>query len=299
MTSLYRLGLSSYSLWPLLSSGEMSLLEAIDWVAAQGAEHLELAILGDDPDGPLPTIDSDPARIREVRAAADAAGIELSNLAVGADLSAADPAERAAQVDRVRRYVDLAAALGITRMRHDVVAHAGVAGDDTPLFEEVLPRIVESSREIARHAAAAGITTSLENHGFFVQSSDRVRRILHAVDEPNFRTTLDVGNFVCVDEDPVAAVTQNLPYASVVHLKDFYIRPAEREMGEGWFRSRGGKHLRGAVLGNGDLDLPGIARAIRASDFRGHVSLEFEGWEHSLQGCSRGLANARRLLEIA
>lgn len=38
MTSPYRLGLSSYSLWPLLSSGEMSLLEAIYRSAEEGRE---------------------------------------------------------------------------------------------------------------------------------------------------------------------------------------------------------------------------------------------------------------------
>src|SRR3712207_8560418 len=42
----------------------------------------------------------------------------------------------------------------------------------------------------------------------------------------------------------------NLPYASIVHFKDFYIRPADTDPGEGWFRSRGGKYLRGAIVGN-------------------------------------------------
>src|SRR5690625_6043006 len=65
----------------------------------------------------------------------------------------------------------------------------------------------------------------------------------------------------------------------VVHFKDFYIRPAEASPGEGWFRSRGGKHLRGAVVGNGDIDLAAVARALKASDFSGYASIEFEGWE--------------------
>ncbi|GAA1736969.1 sugar phosphate isomerase/epimerase family protein [Brachybacterium phenoliresistens] len=299
MTTDLRFGFSSYSFWPKLASGEMTLLDVIAWVADSEGEHLELAVLGDDPDSPIPNIESDPAYVREVREAAAAAGVVLSTMAIGADLSSSDAEELAAQVARVRRYVDLADALGIRQMRHDVVAHAGREGDDTPLFEQALPSIVSASKEIARYAATKGITTSLENHGFFVQSSDRIRRIVHAVDEPNFRTTLDVGNFVCVDEDPAVAVPQNLPYAMVVHLKDFYIRPADADPGEGWFRSRGGKHLRGAVVGNGDIDLRAVARAIAESDYSGFVSLEFEGWEDSLLGCSRGLANAKRLLENA
>lgn len=291
MTTELTIGFSSYSFHSTLASGEMTLPDVIDWVAASEGEHLELASLGDDPDSPIPNIHSPAEYVDRIREHAAAAGVPLSSLAIGADLSTDDRA----QIDRVMAHVDLAERLGITRMRHDVVPHADVEGDDTPRFEQVLPHIVAGAKEIARYAATKGITTSLENHGFFVQSADRVRRILHAVDEPNFLTTLDVGNFVCVDETPEVSVAQNLPYAMVVHLKDFYLRPADATPGEGWFRSRGGTHLRGAVLGNGDIDLRAVARAIRESDFAGYVALEFEGWEDCLLGCERGIAFARSL----
>ncbi|MGP9536679.1 sugar phosphate isomerase/epimerase family protein [Brachybacterium sp. AOP43-C2-M15] len=299
MTADLSFGFSSYSFHAKLSTGEMTLPQVIDWVAASEGEHLELAVLGDAADSPIPTIASDPAYVDEIRARAESAGVPLSNLAVGANFLTEDEAELEAQIQRVQQYVDLAERLGITRMRHDVVAHRGLDGDDTPLFEQALPSIVAASKRIAQYAATKGITTSLENHGFFVQAADRVRRIIHAVDEPNFRTTLDVGNFVCVDETPEVSVAQNLPYAMVVHFKDFYIRPADADPGEGWFRSRGGRHLRGAVVGNGDIDLRAVARAIRASDFSGYAAIEFEGWEDCLLGCERGLANARRLFETA
>ncbi|APX33489.1 sugar phosphate isomerase [Brachybacterium sp. P6-10-X1] len=298
MTTGIRLGFSSYSFHSQLSTGGMTLPEVIDWVAAGDGEHLELASLGDDPGAPIPNIASDPAYVERIRAHAEHAGVALSTLAIGANFLTDDPEELAAQIDRVKAHVDLAERLGIRQMRHDVVAHAGYEGDDTPQFEQALPSIVAASKEIAQYAATKGITTSLENHGFFVQAADRVRRIVHAVDEPNFATTLDVGNFVCVDEDPTVSVPQNLPYAMVVHLKDFYIRPADADPGAGWFRSRGGKHLRGAVVGNGDIDLRSVARSIREAGYTGFVSIEFEGWEDCLLGCERGLANARRLLDL-
>ncbi|MGO1199435.1 MAG: sugar phosphate isomerase/epimerase family protein [Dermabacteraceae bacterium] len=291
MTADITFGFSSYSFHSKLSTAEMTLPQVIDWIAASEGEHLELAVLADDPDSAIPNIASDPEYIDRIREHAASAGVPLTTLAVGADLSTGDPA----QIARVKEYVDLAARLGITRMRHDVVPHAGHAGDDTPLFERVLPQIVAASKEIAQYAATRGITTSLENHGFFVQAAERVRRILHAVDEPNFLTTLDVGNFVCVDEDPAVSVAQNLPYAMVVHFKDFYVRPADAAPGAGWFRSRGGKHLRGAVVGSGDIDLRAVARAVRASDFSGYSAIEFEGWEDCLLGCERGIAFAKSL----
>lgn len=291
MTSDITFGFSSYSFHSKLSTGEMTLPQVIEWVAASEGEHLELAVLGDDADSPIPNISSDPTYVDQIRAAAETAGVPLTSLAIGADLSTGDPQ----QIERVTQYVDLAERLGITRMRHDVVPHAGHEGDDTPLFEQVLPSIVAASKEIAQYAAAKGITTSLENHGFFVQSAERVRRIIHAVDEPNFLTTLDVGNFVCVDESPEVSVAQNIPYAMVVHFKDFYLRPADAAPGAGWFRSRGGKHLRGAVVGNGDIDLRAVARAIKESDFAGFAAIEFEGWEDCLLGCERGISYAKSL----
>src|SRR5699024_1838246 len=190
MTADIAFGFSSYSFHSKLSTGEMTLPQVIDWIAESEGEHLELAALRDDPDSPIPNIASDPAYADRIREHAAAAGVPLTNLAVGADLTTGDPA----QIARVKGYVDLAARLGIARMRHDVAPHAGHPGDDTPRFEQALPHIVAGAKEIARYAATQGITTSLENHGFFVQSADRIRRILHAVDEPNFRTTLDVGN---------------------------------------------------------------------------------------------------------
>lgn len=291
------LGVSSYSFHQRLSAGTMDLFDVIDWVAHSDAEHLELAVLADDPGSPIPNLASDPAFIEKVSAAVESAGIVLSNLAVGAAFWSTEPVDLPTAIARVKAYVDLASRLGITRVRHDVVAHQNHAGDDTPLFEEALPSIVAASKEVARYAATKGVTTSVENHGFFVQSADRIRRIVHAVDEPNFKTTLDVGNFVCVDEDPAAVVRENLPYAMIVHFKDFYIR--DTDPGEGWFRSRGGKYLRGAIVGNGDLDLASVAAAIKDSGYEGYASIEFEGVEDCLLGIERGLANAKRLLESA
>ena len=77
------------------------------------------------------------------------------------------------------------------------------------------------------------MTTTIENHGFSVQASDRVQRVLHAVDRPNFKTTLDIGNFMCVDENPIIGVMKNIPYASLVHFKDFYFRPYDEYPGKG------------------------------------------------------------------
>src|SRR5699024_12395862 len=77
----------------MLSTGEMPLPQGIDWVAESEGEHLELAVLGDAPASPIPNIASDPAYVDRIRTHAAAAGVPLTNLAIGADLSAGDPAQ--------------------------------------------------------------------------------------------------------------------------------------------------------------------------------------------------------------
>jgi hypothetical protein len=82
----------------------------------------------------------------------------------------------------------------------------------------------------------------VENHGFFAQDSARVEKLLNAVNHPNFGWLVDMGNFVCADEEPYKAVGIAAPYAFHVHAKDFHIKSGMLpNPGQGWFRSRGGK----------------------------------------------------------
>ncbi len=286
-----KIGISSYCFHRNFISGAMSLDDLIDWVSASPAEHLELAVV---PNAPLVSPEMSADDIASVRRRANDGNVELSGLAVGADLSLADDGEREREIQRICQYVDLAAELGIPRLRHDVVPHAGHSGDDLPLFEEVLPRIVSACKEVTTYAAARGVVTCLENHGRFVQSSHRVRRIVHAVDDPNFGTLLDIGNFVGVDEDPYVGVFENLPYAVGIHLKDFYVR--SEDPGGHWGRTRAGRYIRAAIFGQGDIDTRGIISLIKESGFDGYVSLEFEGWEDIDRACNAGLEHAFNLL---
>jgi sugar phosphate isomerase/epimerase len=182
--------------------------------------------------------------------------------------------------------------LGITRLRHDVVEWAWRESDLAEL-EKTFTQIVPACQEIADYAAERGIETSVENHGFCINNSERVRRLIHLVDRPNFGTTLDIGNFLCVDDSPVAAVAQNVQYASVVHLKDFYVR--RTEPGRGWLKTLAGNYIRGSILGFGDLEIPRILRIIKESGYDGPLSIEFEGLENALVAAEIALDNAERI----
>jgi len=282
-----KLGLSSYSLSQAIRDGRLTIVEAVRWVAEHGGEHVEIVPVGFD-------LRENPALIGEIRRAADDAGIDISNYAVGNNFIVETEEEFEARIAELKAHVDIAARLGVKRMRHDV-ASVPVGEATIHRFERELPRLVEGCRRVADYAARYGIVTSVENHGYFIQAADRVQRLVRAVDRPNFRTTLDVGNFMCVDEDPVASVKKNLPYASMVHLKDFYLRPSWMEPGEGWFRTASGNYLRGAITGHGDIDLRSILKAVKESGYDGYISIEFEGLEDCLLGSRLSLENVRRL----
>lgn len=307
-----KIGVSSYSFSQSFARGEMEILDAIDWVAASDATHFELTGVGlvataatlergapagswnpaDYPDRSqniAQDLVNQPALIAAIRTHAEAKGVPLSNYSVGANFRADD---LDAEVARVKQHIDTAHALGIPFFRHDVVAWAWRDATQAE-FEETFERVVPVCQELADYAAPLGITTSIENHGFCFNNSERVRRLVRAVDRPNFRTTLDLGNFLCVDELPESAVPQNLPYASVVHLKDFYRR--DFRPGDGWLQTPAGNAIQGSVVGFGDLPMRRLLAAVKAFGFDGPIAIEYEGQVPDLLAIETSIANALRI----
>jgi sugar phosphate isomerase/epimerase len=282
-----KLGLSSYSLFSSLKSKEFDILDVIQWVADQGGEHVEIVPLGF-------TLDDNPQLVETVRKKAIEVGIEISNYAIGANFITEDKAAYEQEIERVKKQVLIANELGVKLMRHDV-AWRMIGDNSIENFEKDLPRLVEACQRIADFAADYGITTSIENHGYYVQASDRVQSLLNHVNKPNFKTTLDTGNFLCVDENPLSAIKKNLPYTSMLHIKDFYYRPFYKNPGEGWSKTDGGNYIRGSIIGHGDLDIYEILKLIKESEYDGYVSIEFEGMEECKQGSRISLDNVRRI----
>ncbi|NOU85576.1 TIM barrel protein [Paenibacillus sp. LMG 31460] len=280
-----KLGVSTYSLSRALKSGEMDILGVIDWIADQGGEHVEI----------VPSriqLAGQPEAADAIREKAKSRGIDISNYAIGANFASDTQEAYEYEIVRVKEEVDIAARLGVKRMRHDV---ASSSDNSIRSFNRELDRLVEACRQIADYAAQYDIVTSVENHGYFIQASDRVQTLVQAVNRPNFRTTLDIGNFMCVDEDSVVAVKKNLPYASMVHVKDFYLRPSYLNPGEGWFKTTSGNYLRGAIVGHGDIDMREVLRVVKNSGYDGYISIEFEGMEECKIGTKISLDNIRRM----
>lgn len=295
-----KLSVSTYSLARWRTRENKSVEQCIDWLAEQGVDGVEFSGLGENVDG-------DPIRrARALRKRCEKHGLAVAGYCVGAELLKPD-AEQRAEVDRVRQHIDVAAELGAPTMRHDVTRGPNDATGKLTL-SQVLKRVVPAVRELTEYGQSVGVVTSLENHGFYLQTPDRVQKLIEAVDHPNFGLTLDLGNWLCLNEDPVAAVRQVGKYAVMVHAKDFYIRskrqvpppaPAQGKQPElpaGWIVTPTPIAIRGAVAGHGQVDLPAQLRLVKRAGYKGYLSLEFEGPEYPPDAVRLGLAYLRKQL---
>ena len=302
-----KIGLSSYSMDNLMQSGEMTILDVMSFAKDHGAEHIELVPFGftlvNDQTGEF-----NEALIAEIKAKSAELDLPVSNYAVLGDLLKPDRDAYLAELERLKLHIDVAAKLGIKQMRHDVSSFRRPLETNTQLdFEREFPQMVEACRILADYAAGYGITTLVENHGFFVNGSDRVIRLVEAVARKNFRMVVDTGNFACMDERCEIAVKKCMPYADMIHLKDFYIRKTASLPDIGglfrcdsgsWFSTVSGySMLRGSILAQGDLNIGEIIATIKQSGFEGYVSIEFEGMEDPRAGSIAGLQAARYYAE--
>ena len=213
-----KLGISTYSLHQAYSAGKLTIEGVIETIADIGAEHVEIVPLGYN-------LVEQPELIERIVSTAHRCGLELSSYAIPANFSDLSDEAFQLELDRVKKEIDVCAKLGIKRMRHDIARSNDISIQH---FLQELPTFIDACTQLSQYAEQYGIVTSIENHGFYVQYSDRVQAIVHGVNRPNFKTTVDIGNFLCADETPEIAVTKNIPLASMVHVKDFYIRIAKR-----------------------------------------------------------------------
>lgn len=234
---------------------------------------------------------------RRIRAEADRVGIEISSYTIGADLLNADSLDE--EVERLKGQVDIAAILGVKVMRHDATGGYKGAERTYKTFEDALPVLAEGCRRVTEYAATKGIQTTVENHGQFAQDSVRVEKLVHAVGHPNFGLLCDIGNFLCADDPSVTAVSRVAPFARHVHVKDFHVKSgSEPNPGKGYFTSRGGTYLRGAILGHGNVPVYQCLRILKQSGYDGYVSIEFEGIEDNLPALEIGLANLKNYISM-
>ena len=275
-------GVSSYSFNQAIQDGRITQYEAIDIAARMGFASMDFSV--------LILQDESPAEAAaKLRKRATDAGVQVANYAVSADFLR-DGVD--ATVEQLKRELDTAAELGAKVFRHDATAGYRKNSGKLIPFSDALPVLADGYRRVTEYGATLGIRTTIENHGHYTQDSERILALILEVGHYNFGSLLDIGNFACADEDSVAAVARLAPYAFHVHAKDFHTKPASvPSPGLGWFPTRSGAHLRGAIIGHGDIPIAPCLRMIQAAGYDGVVAIEFEGIEDCLMAIEEGKRN--------
>jgi sugar phosphate isomerase/epimerase len=288
-----KIGVSSYSFSRLVQSGALAQIDVIQKAKEIGFDVIEFSTIKVPEGKTLPEFAAD------LRAEAQAVGMEIVNYTIGADFLRGSQGNLTAEIERVQREVDVAAILGTPGMRHDATFGWPADHIGPKSFDAALPRLAEGCRAVTEYAASKGIKTMVENHGFFCQESFRVEKLITAVDHPNFGVLVDMGNFLCADEEPASAVARLMPFAFHCHAKDFHVKPGtDVAPGKGWFQSRAGNYLRGAIIGHGNVPVLQCLKVLQRDGYGGVLSIEYEGIEDVLLGIQIGHDNLRRMVAM-
>ena len=281
-----KIAVSSYSFSQAMADGRMNILDVIPRAKAMGYEGVEI-VRGSQSDEEMAAL----ARLLAVQSRAY--DLPIIAYMVGSDFlkNGVD-----AEAERLRREAEIAALLGAPRMRHDATQGRDAQGAPVS-WEAALPVLAEGYRRVTEFAAGLGVHTMIENHGYFAQDALRVKALVEAVDHRNFGWLCDMGNFMCADEVPAESVRIAAPMAVHAHAKDFHVKkPGEYVPKQGWFPTRGGGALRGAIIGHGEVDVPACLKLLRDAGYDGWLSVEFEGIEDCLKALEADLANLKEML---
>ncbi|MBQ7822263.1 MAG: sugar phosphate isomerase/epimerase [Clostridia bacterium] len=276
-----KISVSSYSFSQYIRAGKMTQLDCVKKAHELGITGIDYI----DIDGATQQDRLDNAKL--IRAEAEKYGIEIVAYTIGANLFTGNAESDDAEMKKLIDKLDVAEALGASLMRHDMTSALTGKGDGRS-FDLMIPTLAERARRVTEIAASKGIRTCTENHGFISQDAERIERLYNAINHENFGLLIDIGNFACVDDDSVKAVSRLAPYAFHIHAKDFHKRTFEQGPAEGYFETRGCNYLAGCAIGEGDIPVAQCMAIIKKAGYDGWVTIEYEGGNDCIEGIARG-----------
>lgn len=269
-----RIGVSTYSFWHF--HGERVPIETcIDKAAEMGFDGVEIlqVQMADDSNGHL----------QQLKRQAFSLGLDLCGFSTHQSFVFPDAERRQKNIDETLHSIELAYRLGIPTMRINT-GRWGTSKDFDELMknrgiERRLPGytdedgfgwVISSMEKLIPKAEECGVVLGLENHWGLGRTPEGVLRVVNAINSPWLRVTLDTGNFL---EDPYDKLEQLAPLTVILQAKTYY-------GGGEWYSL--------------DLDYPRIAAIMRRHNYRGYVSLEFEGKENPDVAVPESLALLRK-----
>ena len=205
-----------------------------------------------------------PARAR-TRLGQQCSDAGLTSLAVTAYTTfvSDSAAERHANLDELHRYIDLAAEVGARYVR----TFLGELPEGTELTPSIYKYIYDCLSVAAGYADSAGVKVAVEPHDDFVRSSTVVPILSH-VYHPSLKVIWDLGNTFSAGEEPAESFVLLRDRLAYIQIKD----------GQGR-----GPNWQLCALGKGDVPLGKAFELLRAINFQGAFSVEWEyAWHPEL-----------------
>jgi sugar phosphate isomerase/epimerase len=269
------IAVSTYSFWRFKDNLKMPIETCIDEAARMGFDGVDILLMQME--------NEDNAYLQKLKRRALINGLDLCCMSTHQGFVSPDQAKRQQNIDLTIKQIEIAYRLGIpiirintgrwgtTRSFDDLMANRGI--------EPVLPGyteedgfkwVVDSISKCLPKAEECGVILGLENHWGLARTPEGLLRIVNTIDSPWLRVLLDTGNFL---EDPYPKLEQCAPQTVLVQAKTYY--------GGGlWYTL--------------DLDYPRIAAILKKANFRGYISLEFEGNEDYKTAIPKSLAVLRK-----
>lgn len=255
------IGVSTYSFWQFNGPKEETPIEeCIEKAAAMGFDGIELLL--------VQMVSEENSYLQKLKKQAYHAGLDLMGFSTHQGFLNPEKSYRDENIQKTIHQIELAYALGIPTMRlntgrwgtsasfDDLMANKGI---EPPIEgytdEEGFKWVIDSIEQCLPVAERCGVVLGLENHWGLGRTAQGVKRIVDAIDNPWLKVTLDTGNFLENREEQLEMLA---PQTVLVQAKTYY-------GGGKWYTL--------------DIDYPGIGEMMRRHNFRGYVSLEFEGNE--------------------
>lgn len=177
---------------------------------------------------------------------------EQGDLAVGAE------GDRIKAVERHKKWVDAAAAMGCHSIR------VNLSGSSDP--EQWVPNSVDGLTRLATYAKDKGINVLVENHGGLSSNAALLARVMQEVGMDNCGTLPDFGNF-CISEDDSGCVEEYDRYKGVQELIPFAKAVSAKSNN---FDPQGNER---------DIDYVKMLQIVKDAGYTGYIGVEYEGDE--------------------
>lgn len=289
-----KVGLYSITFLGIWYRGEaLTLEEVIKRARKYGYEGIEI-------DGKRPhgnPLDWPAKRCKELRAAADAEGIEIFGVAANNDLSSPIPEYRECQIAYIKALIRMTSDLGARTLRmflawpgvtkHPQIAQYVIARDiwkythEKFTEEEIWTWCREGMAECARYAEDAGVILALQNHTPVIRDYQDVLRMVKEVNSPNLKVSLDAP--IMADKSP-----ENIQRAAKA-VGDLQVLS---HFGGEYERDRDGK-IKGAAF------YPPFIRAMHEIGYSGYLSYELCHPLPVVNGQTVGIEYAEKNAQLA